>query len=139
MIEPGATDILFYDGHCGLCHGAVLFVLHRRPRGAGILFAPLQGETFQRLVPAAQRDALPDSLVVRTPEGEILTRSAGALHIGRRLGGVWRLLAALGWMVPRPLRDGLYGWIARHRKRWFGTREETCPLLPPELRPRFLP
>jgi predicted DCC family thiol-disulfide oxidoreductase YuxK len=137
--EPIQGDILFYDGHCGLCHGAVLFVLNRRPRAEDLRFAPLQGETFASLISPQERETLPDSLVLRTAEGRLLLRSAGALYIGRRLGGIWRVLAALAWVVPRPLRDAVYGGIARYRKRWFGTRDATCPLVPPELRARFLP
>ena len=138
MSEANHGDILFYDGHCGLCHGAVLFVLNRRPRGEGIHFAPLQGETFTSLVSAEEREALPDSIVLRTADGRLLVRSVGALYIGRRLGGIWRVLAALAWVVPRPLRDAVYAGIARYRKRWFGTRDATCPLVPADLRTRFL-
>ena len=139
MSEVNHGDILFYDGHCGLCHGAVLFILNRRPRGQGIRFAPLQGETFEALVSAEERQSLPDSLVMRTPAGDLLTRSAATLYIGRQLGGVWRFLAALARLVPRALRDAVYAWIARNRTKWFGTKDDTCPLIPPALRPRFLP
>ncbi|MFP5284488.1 MAG: thiol-disulfide oxidoreductase DCC, partial [Thermoanaerobaculia bacterium] len=40
-------------------------------------------------------------------------------------------------VIPRPLRDALYRWIARNRYRWFG-RTETCWLPTPELQSRFL-
>jgi predicted DCC family thiol-disulfide oxidoreductase YuxK len=28
----------------------------------------------------------------------------------------------VGRLVPRPLRDGLYDFVARHRLQWFGSR-----------------
>jgi predicted DCC family thiol-disulfide oxidoreductase YuxK len=39
--------------------------------------------------------------------------------------------------IPRPLRDLVYRFIARHRYRWFG-KTESCWLPTPELRGRFL-
>jgi predicted DCC family thiol-disulfide oxidoreductase YuxK len=40
-------------------------------------------------------------------------------------------------LVPRPLRDLVYRWIARNRYRWFG-KKETCRLPNAEERARFL-
>ena len=45
--KPAAgTDILFYDGSCGLCHRAVRFILAEDRSGTAFRFAPLGGETF---------------------------------------------------------------------------------------------
>ncbi len=58
--------------------------------------------------------------------------------IGRVLGGLggfWKL-ARLMVLVPRPLRDVLYRWLARNRYRWFGI---TACRIPDEAeRVRFL-
>lgn len=40
-------------------------------------------------------------------------------------------------IVPRPLRDMVYNWVARNRYRWFGKRE-SCMLPTPALRAKFL-
>jgi predicted DCC family thiol-disulfide oxidoreductase YuxK len=135
VTEP---EVLFYDGGCGLCHRAVRFVL-AADRAERFRFAPLQGETFRERIPEGQRAGLPDSLVLRTAEGAILTRSSATLHVLRRLGGPWRALAAQGGLVPRPLRDARYDLIARIRLRLFARPDDFCPLVPKELRSRFLP
>jgi predicted DCC family thiol-disulfide oxidoreductase YuxK len=132
-------DILFYDGGCGLCHSAVKLVLYGDADGRAFRFAPLHGETFRKLVSEADRAGLPDSVVVRTDDGRLLARSAASLYIGRRLGGVFGVLAALGSLVPRRLADALYDAIARVRYRLFARPDAACPLLPPPLRARFLP
>jgi predicted DCC family thiol-disulfide oxidoreductase YuxK len=141
-------QVLFYDGHCGLCHRTVLFVLKREARGEPargtelerpVVFAPLQGETFQALVPPEQRAGLPDSIVLRTRDARLLVRSDAMIHILRGLGGRWRLLAGLLASIPRPLRDTAYDFVARIRYRLFGRREEMCPIVPPNLRARFAP
>lgn len=131
--------MLFYDGHCALCHRAVKFVLRHDRSGNAFRFAPLQGPTFQARVPAEGRAGLPDSIVVLTAEGALLVRSNAFLHILRRLGGGWKILAGVLAVIPRPVRDAVYDFIARIRFRIFGTRQEWCPVTPPELRARFDP
>ncbi len=133
------TEILFYDGYCGLCHRTVKFVVKHDRSGHAFRFAPLQGETFQTRVPASQRAGLPDSIVVLTREGSLLVRSSASLHILQRLGGGWRILAGAIAVIPRPLRDAAYDFVARIRYRVFGRRDNVCPVTPPELRARFDP
>jgi predicted DCC family thiol-disulfide oxidoreductase YuxK len=131
------TEWLYYDGHCGLCHRAVRFVLAEDLAGDAFRFAPLQGEQFQASVSAAEREALPDSLVVRSGAGALLTRSAAVIHILRRVGGFWRLLAGMVALIPAPLRDAAYDGVARIRYRLFARPADVCPILPAELRARF--
>jgi predicted DCC family thiol-disulfide oxidoreductase YuxK len=132
-------EFLFYDGHCGLCHRAVKFVLKHDRTGKAFRFAPLQGETFAARVLAERRAGLPDSIVVETAEGALLVRSSAFIHILRRHGGGWRILAAILAVIPRPLRDAAYDFIARIRYSIFGRRDEMCPIVPAELRARFDP
>ncbi len=133
------AEMLFYDGHCALCHGAVKFVLKHDRSGAAFRFAPLQGETFVARVPESARKDLPDSIVVLPDRGALLVRSDAFLHILVRLGGGWKILAAVLRVIPRPLRDVVYNFIARVRYRVFGTRSDVCPVVPLELRSRFDP
>lgn len=128
---------IFYDGHCGLCHGAVRFVIARDAQGWLFRYAPLEGATFAALVPADRRAGLPDSVVVLTGDGRLLIRSDASIHILRRLGGFWRVVAAIIAVIPRAIRDGVYNFIARVRYRIFGRRTEVCPVTPAELRARF--
>lgn len=133
------TEILYYDGHCGLCHHGVKFVLQHDHSGTTFRFAPLQGVTFQSRVPVSQRAALPDSMAVQTAAGSLLIRSDAFIHILRRLGGGWRILAAAVAVIPRPLRDLAYNLVARKRHRVFSRPVELCPMVPASLRARFDP
>ena len=131
--------ILFYDGSCGLCHRAVRFVLWVERGGGLFRFAPLGGATFRELVSEAERTGLPDSLVVRTPEGALLTRSAVLLYVLERWGGGWRLLGRVARLLPAAFRDALYDFVARHRFRLFARPADRCPIVPKHLRSRLLP
>jgi predicted DCC family thiol-disulfide oxidoreductase YuxK len=128
---------LFYDGGCGLCHRAVRFVLRRDPAGTGFRYAPIGGGTFEELVAPEARAALPDSVLLRGPSGQLWTRSDAVVQILRHIGGLWALLGVLLWLVPRPLRDYGYDRVAACRRRWFAPPKQACPILPPELRARF--
>ncbi len=131
------SELLFYDGHCGLCHRAVRFVLAEDRTGAAFHFAPLEGETVRSLVTEAERRGLPNSLVLRTAEGKFLTRSAAVLYLLRLLGGVWRLIAGVAAVVPARVRDHLYDAVARTRHRVFPRPPHACPVVPDDLRARF--
>jgi len=107
-----------------------------RDRGAQFRFGSLQSMAAGRLL---QEVALPnsatDSFVVL--EGDrVSTRSTAALRVVRRLPFPWWLAYAL-IVVPRPIRDRLYDWVARNRYRWFG-RRDVCMVPTPELRSRFI-
>jgi predicted DCC family thiol-disulfide oxidoreductase YuxK len=123
--------VVLFDGVCNLCNVTVRFIIAHDP-AAYFHFAALESKAAGRMLGAR---ALPDSIVF-VEDGVLYTRSTAALRIARRLGLPWRLIGVL-MVVPRPLRDLIYDWIARHRYRWFG-RQDACMVPTPELRARFL-
>lgn len=131
--------MLFYDGTCGLCHRAVKFVLRHDREGDLFRFAPLQGSTFEAMIPPEKRTGLPDSIVVLTEAGALLVRSDAVIHILRQLGGGWKTAGSFLAAFPRAIRDAAYDFIARIRYNIFGRRVDYCPIVPPEWRARFLP
>jgi predicted DCC family thiol-disulfide oxidoreductase YuxK len=131
------TETLFYDGYCALCHSAVKFVLKHDRGGTAFRFAPLQGKAFTARVSPDQRAAVRESVVVQTRDGSLLVSSSAWVHILRQLGGGWKIAASLLGAIPRPLRDRLYDFVARIRYRVFGRRESLCPMVAPDLLPRF--
>jgi predicted DCC family thiol-disulfide oxidoreductase YuxK len=132
---PDRQPILLFDGVCNLCDGVVQWVIAHDPAGQ-FRFASLQSDAGRALL--ARHGLPPDALdtVVLVDGDRYFRKSDAALEVLRLLGGGWALLAALR-AVPRPLRDAVYDWVARHRYRWFGQRAE-CLVPTPELRQRFL-
>ena len=135
-MQARTAETVFYDGHCGLCHRAVRFIL-AEDRATAFRFAPLDSEAFRHNVPEGARHGLPDSLIVLTADGKLLVRATAILHAMARLGGVWRLLAGAASIVPRPVWDRAYDWIARNRHRLFTRPASVCPIIPGYLRGRF--
>ncbi len=130
--------IIFYDGECALCHGFVKYVLNHDKHGE-FRYSPLQGETLKKLVSAEQIAALPDSVVVRAFAGELFLKSDGVIYVLRRLGPVSRMLAVIVSAFPKVIRDFGYVVVASLRKKIFGTKPDFCPIVPAEVRERFLP
>jgi len=131
----GSESIVLFDGVCNLCSGTVDFIL-KRDRQQRFRFGALQSEPGRRLL--AAYGLPPESLetFVLIEGGRCFTRSEAALRIARHLSGPWPLLNAFR-ILPRPFRDGVYNFVARHRYRWFGQRT-TCRLPTPEEAGRFL-
>lgn len=134
MRTAAEPPLILFDGDCNLCHGAVQFVLRRDPRGR-FRFAALQSAAGRAALARAGAGAAPDSVVV-VDRGRVRTKSAAALAIARGLRFPWPL-AALLWLVPRPLRDFAYDFVARRRHRWFGRRRQ-CWVPAAAVRARFL-
>jgi predicted DCC family thiol-disulfide oxidoreductase YuxK len=133
--EAAGNPVLYFDGVCGLCSRAVDFVMRHDAEGV-FRFAPLQGETAAATLDPADTAHL-DSMVLMTQQGTF-RRSAAVVRILRLLGSFWWLLSWVLWIIPVPLRDLGYNFVARFRYRIFG-KHETCRLPTPEERDRFLP
>lgn len=69
-------------------------------------------------------------------DGRMYTESTAVLRILRHLKMPWPLLSAFQ-IIPVPLRDGMYRFIAKHRYRWFGIRE-VCMVPSSDTLLRFL-
>ena len=134
VATTSAEAIVFFDGICNLCNGAVQFILHRE-KIPTLKFAALQSEAF-RLRAAQMLSEVPDSILF-FEAGVLYVESDAVLRISRYLRQPWCTLGYLGYVLPRFLRNPLYRFIARNRYRWFG-KKETCYVPTPALRARFL-
>jgi len=134
-----AGQTVFYDGHCGLCHWFVRFVLEEDRSAQPCSFAPLQGEFARRSLPEHVRVNLPESVVVLDEKNSVLTRSTAVIYVMKRLGGFWFLAAGALTLIPRRLRDLGYNAVSSMRNRIAGTRQNLCPIVGEPWSARFLP
>ncbi len=128
--------IVVFDADCLLCNHWVQFLLRHDRKGV-FKFAAMRGEVGRELL---EREELPieglETLLL-VDGGRSWRHTAAILRVLHGLGWPWRL-AWLAWLVPSPLRDRLYRWVARNRYRLFG-RPQVCMRMPPEQAHRFLP
>lgn len=103
--------IVFYDGECGLCQRAVS-MLYQLDSNKILRFAPLNGETYKKYF----SDVSDMSTIVFYNNGKLSIRSDAAIEILYELGG-WKKMVVLFKIFPRFIRDKIYLFIARHRKK----------------------
>lgn len=117
--------VLLFDGRCPLCDGAARFLLRRRVRRP-FRAIPFQSPRAAALLSSHAAVADPERSVVVIEKGEVLLRSDALLRIAGRLAFPWNLLA-VGILLPRPLRDSLYDFVAKRRYAVFGRMESCSP------------
>lgn len=125
--EAQPVRIIVYDGLCHLCCGWARFH-HRHPAKPPFDLVAMQSERGRELLISHGVDPDDPTTFLVLDAGKTFTQSDAAIQVMIASGGPWRL-ALLARGVPRRLRDGLYGLIARNRYRWFGKR--TSCYLPP--------
>ena len=126
--------IMFYDGECGLCSRTVQWSLKHDKRGI-VQFAPIQGSTYASFdAPDKPTDI---STMVLAEGNQLFTKSTGALHLLKNMGGIWSLVGSVGLICPTFLRDRIYDAVAKRRLKFFGTAN-ACALPSAENRTRFL-
>ena len=136
-----ANPIILYDGVCGLCNRLVQFLL-KHDKDGRLRFASLQSDFAVKVLGRHGFDPkdLDTVHVVENydqPGERVLQRSDAILRAGRELGGVWGASSSIAKVVPRPLRDLVYRFVATNRYRVFG-KYDTCMLPDPKQRSRFL-
>ncbi|MBN8992586.1 MAG: DUF393 domain-containing protein [Rhizobiales bacterium] len=127
-------DVILYDGVCIFCSRWVRFVA-TRDVARRFRFTPIQSDYGTRLAQAFGIDPRdPDTNAV-VHGGVAWLKSDGALTVLGALPG-W------GWtrvffVVPKPLRDMVYGLVARNRYKIFGRYDE-CFVPDADMRARVI-
>lgn len=127
--------VIFFDGFCNLCNGAVQFVI-KRDRKNLFRFASLQSDYAAVALKKFDIEPAQGDSFVLLANGKVYQRSTAALKVARKLSGLWPLLYGF-IIVPRFIRDAIYNWIARNRYKWFG-KQDSCWVPTPELKQKFL-
>jgi predicted DCC family thiol-disulfide oxidoreductase YuxK len=96
--------ILFFDGVCNLCNGAVQWFI-TRDKGEKLRFASLQSDLAKELLPPAGVDPSSLSSLILLEDGKAYSKSTGALRATGYLGGIWKPLASILLLFPGFLRN----------------------------------
>lgn len=123
--------IVFFDGDCLMCQGSVRLL--NRLDGEDVLgFATLEGETAKHYGVESG-----DESVAFLVDGKVWRASEAVRLMFWAVGGVGWILAGILWMIPLPLREWGYRWVARNRKRL--VKSEGCALLEQGMQEKMLP
>ena len=135
MPDQRLNPILLIDGDCSLCNASVRLIIKLESRPV-LRFAALNAEFGRSIIKQCKSfDSLPDSVVLVDTEG-CHTKSRALVRIGEMAGGGLTLLRLAG-LVPSRWADAVYDFVARNRKRWFGTAKY-CAKIDSRHKHRFL-
>ena len=133
--SPVESDhpIILYDGVCNLCTNSVQFVIQRDARKQ-FRFASLQSSVAENYLKNQEQDRLASMVLI--VDNHVYRQSTAALLTAKKLDGFWPILSVF-LLIPRPIRDVIYRWIAKHRYQVLGKKEH-CWRPTPEMADRFL-
>ncbi|KAK6160147.1 hypothetical protein DH2020_003528 [Rehmannia glutinosa] len=135
LLQP---RVVVYDGVCHLCHAGVKWVIGA-DRDRKIKFCCLQSkaaEPYMKICGLKREDVLRRFLFVEGP-GSYHQGSAAALRVLSYLPLPYSTLSAL-MIIPTPLRDAVYDYVAKQRYNWFGKEDDCLVLKEIELLERFI-
>lgn len=152
MTQLKSHNIVAFDGVCNLCNSTVNWIIDNDPKqqfkfialqdiarleALGFDLKELQfTEQSSSVNSESQTDESNMQSVYLIEQGKLFDKSTAVLRICRQLSGLYPLLY-LYILIPRPLRDIVYDFIAKNRYKWFGRRAQ-CRIPSPELKDRFL-
>ncbi len=130
----GEHPLVVFDGECVLCSRSMRLLV-RLDRERRFRLTTAQGPLGQALYRHAGLPSVGFETYLAVIDGRILVRSDAIIAIARLLPWPGRA-AVLLRILPRPIRDAAYLFVARRRYRLFG-RTHYCAMLSPEMRDRL--
>jgi len=127
--------IIVFDAQCLLCSGWVQFLLKHDKRRV-FTFTLIQSPSGVALLERAGLRVEDLQTLLLVDGDKSYQHTAALLRVVHQLGWIWRLMW-VGWLVPAPLRDAAYRFIARNRYRVLGRREQ-CFMPSAEDASRFI-
>jgi predicted DCC family thiol-disulfide oxidoreductase YuxK len=118
-----AAPVIVFDGVCLLCSRWVDFIL-RHDRDGRFRLAAMQGNHGSSLLRAHGLSPDDPTSFLLVQDGYGYTDTDAIARVLGQLGRGWALLAGVLRAVPKLLRDPAYRWVARHRYRLFGRRQQ---------------
>jgi predicted DCC family thiol-disulfide oxidoreductase YuxK len=123
------------DASCGLCARGARWIA-RSDKARVFSIIPMQSDLGANLMRHYGLDPKDPLSWLLIDDGVGYTSLDAIMRVGNRLGGVSRGLL-LFKILPRPLQDALYGWIARNRYRFLG-RVDLCAMPDPDVQARLI-
>lgn len=123
------------DAQCGLCAKGARWIARRDKQNA-FKIIPLQSELGCALMHHYGLDPDDPASWLYIEEGRAYSSLDAFIRVGQRLGGLSRGLAVLR-IIPKPIQDMCYGFVARNRYRFFG-RVDLCAMPDPDVRKRLI-
>jgi len=133
---PDDRPLVLFDGDCALCSGSARKIL-KADRAGLFRLAPTQSPLGQALLMHYGVDPQDPATMLLIQDGVARERSDAVLAIAAQLPAPYRW-AIIGRIAPRFIRDRLYDFVARRRRRFPGPTWCARPPAGVDLKDRVL-
>ena len=140
MHDSASHIIVLFDGVCGLCSGAVQFLLKEIARtvfGSLPCRVSLPPRCLNVITSITQNSIPSMQFSITESRTKHSWRKATRYSCSQKCSAASGVSGRLGTFIPRPIRNSLYDFVARHRYRVFG-KHETCMLPDPRQQHKFV-
>ena len=124
MLDPD-RDVLLLDGDCGLCHRLAQFMDPKLAPGVDIAYRPIESEEAQNLIATFPEWQQQSDTVYLFRDGRSYVRSAAVIRCLLYMIWHWRMWFPILWIIPLPIRNMVYRFVAEYRHRIF-KKPEVC-------------
>lgn len=133
---PEGKKIILFDGICNLCNTTVQKIIKKDSKNS-FIFAALQSNIGKKIITKLNIDLSKiDSIILYEQGSSYHIKSSAVLKIMNEFGGFWKVSQIL-FLLPKPVRDFFYNYIAKNRYKWFG-KKDNCIIPSKELKSKFL-
>ncbi len=130
-----AKAIWVFDSVCVLCSRGLQYTL-KHEKAPSIKFVAIQSAEGRKLAQNNGIDPDDPSSFLFVENGAALEKTDAIIALSKHLTGPARVASILK-VIPRPIRDAAYLFIARNRYRIFG-KTDTCIVPSANQRERFV-
>ncbi|MBT4981495.1 MAG: DUF393 domain-containing protein [Euryarchaeota archaeon] len=118
-------DFLLLDGDCGLCHRLANFIDKRLAKGQDLGYRPILSDAAQTMIHTFPKKQQAADSVYLVRHGKSYIRSAAGIRFLLYMRWYYAMWFPVLWLIPLPIRDIGYWFIAKYRHKFF-KKPETC-------------
>jgi predicted DCC family thiol-disulfide oxidoreductase YuxK len=115
-MKSSDKSTVIYDGDCKLCNSAVRFLKTNKSDNIFKFIPSSDPATGEILKDKNISTETTDKTVILIDKNRVYTKSTAIIKSLQKRGNLWNLVIVF-FIIPRVLRDGIYDWIARRRKK----------------------
>ena len=121
-------NVIYYDGHCGLCHLAVKFIL-RVDSKSKFYFSPLS---------KLDNNLKSKDSIILKKGNKVFYEGQAIIMIFENIDNNWNYLAKILKLIPINVLDTAYRWVSRNRAKVSVKKVSSCPIVPNYYKKRFI-
>lgn len=130
------TNFVFFDSSCIMCNRSILFMI-KIDKMENFKFCSLQSKLAMEILSQFKITLGTDfSTMYVLHDKKIYTRSDCFILFLSIMGGYWKLISVILRLFPKIIRNSVYDFVSKHRKRFL--KKNACTIPTESVRKRII-